>query len=140
MLHMSNVYYFVFSILLIINVYISSSNVIKINETLKLINEELIIDCVSYKGLIDATQEDNSKYLYLNQDKLKEMINDLLNLNLKNTTYKVEYFFYDYSTVDYSSVDKEYCNSVQIKITINYQNKETTKIFRFEPDKRGDQN
>ena len=138
MLYTSNLYYFTFSMLLILNIYTYTINTNKINATLELINEELILDCVSYKGLVDAIEEDDPKYLYINQEKLKVMINDIIYSNLKNTNYKVEYFFYDNSLLDNSSISKEYCNSVQIKITINYQNKTITKIKRFEPSKRGD--
>lgn len=138
MLYTSNLYYFTFSMLLILNIYTYTINTNKINATLELINEELILDCVSYKGLVDAIEEDDPKYLYINQEKLKVMINDIIYSNLKNTNYKVEYFFYDNSLQDNSSISKEYCNSVQIKITINYQNKTITKIKRFEPSKRGD--
>lgn len=138
MLYTSNLYYFTFSMLLILNIYTYTINTNKINATLELINEELILDCVSYKGLVDAIEEDDPKYLYINQEKLKVMINDIIYSNLKNINYKVEYFFYDNSLLDNSSISKEYCNSVQIKITINYQNKTITKIKRFEPSKRGD--
>ena len=135
---MSNFYYFLFSITLIFTVFINKLTIIKIENTLALVNENLVYDCVTYKGLIDSTQEDDPKYLYLNQEKLKQIIEDILSSNLTNIEYKVEYYFYDYSCIDEVYIAKEYCNSVQIKITINYQNKPIENIYRFEPVKRGD--
>ena len=139
-LRMSNLYYFAFAIVITFSLFISSMTELNIENTLSLINEELILDCVTYKGIIDANEKEDPSYLYLNQDKLKVVVNAILKENLNNLTYLSEFYFYDYTTLDKTYIDKQYCNSVQIKITINYQKQQIINIYRFEPLKRGDYN
>lgn len=139
-LRMSNLYYFAFAIVITFSLFISSMTKLNIENTLSLINEELILDCVTYKGIIDANEQEDPSYLYLNQDKLKVVVNAILKENLNNLTYLSEFYFYDYTTLDKTYIDKQYCNSVQIKITINYQKQQIINIYRFEPLKRGDYN
>ena len=138
MLYMSNLFYFVFFLSVILIKFDSHLTKIKIQNTLNLINEELIYDCVSYKGLIDSLEEDDPKYMYINQEKLKVMINEMLSSNLGNIDYSVHYYFYDYSVLNDIYIDSQYCNSVQIKFVFNYQKSAVEKILRFEPKKEGD--
>lgn len=138
MLHMSNLYYFTFYISLIFMIFTSSLNKLKIETTMSFINEELILDCVSYKGLIDSIEENDPKYMYINQEKLKNMVNTILSNNLNNIDYTVYYYFYDYSRIEDIYIDKQYCNSVQIKFVFNYQKNVIEKVLRFEPKKEGD--
>lgn len=138
MLHMSNLYYFTFYISLIFMIFTSSLNKLKIETTMSFINEELILDCVSYKGLIDSIEENDPKYMYINQEKLKNMVDAILSNNLNNIDYTVYYYFYDYSRIEDIYIDKQYCNSVQIKFVFNYQKNVIEKVLRFEPKKEGD--
>lgn len=138
MLHMSNLYYFTFYISLIFMIFTSSLNKLKIETTMSFINEELILDCVSYKGLIDSIEENDPKYMYINQEKLKNMVDTILSNNLNNIDYTVYYYFYDYSRIEDIYIDKQYCNSVQIKFVFNYQKNVIEKVLRFEPKKEGD--
>jgi len=138
MLHMSNLYYFTFYISLIFMIFTSSLNKLKIETTMSFINEELILDCVSYKGLIDSIEENDPKYMYINQEKLKNMVDTILSNNLNNIDYTVYYYFYDYSRIEDIYIDKQYYNSVQIKFVFNYQKNVIEKVLRFEPKKEGD--
>lgn len=135
MLRISNMYYLTFSVLLLYLMFMNSIIQIKIDSTLSLINEELILDCVSYKGLIDSIEEDDESYLYINQELLKKTIEDIIYSNLKYVDYEIQYYFYDYSN---KMANENYCNSVQIKFTFNYQKKCYEKVLRFEPIKEGD--
>ena len=138
MLHMSNLFYFVCFLSVILINFDSHLTKIKIQNTLNLINGELIYDCVSYKGLIDSLEEDDPKYMYINQEKLKAMIYEMLSSNLGNIDYSVHYYFYDYSVLNDIYIDSQYCNSVQIKFVFNYQKSVVEKVLRFEPKKEGD--
>lgn len=138
MLHMSNLYYFIFCISIVYLSYFDFVITSKIDLTMNLINEELILDCVSCKGLIDSIEENDPKYLFINQEKLKIVIEEILSNNLKNIDYTVQYYFYDYSSDEYISINKNYCNSVQIKFVFNYQKNTIEKVLRFEPRKEGD--
>lgn len=119
-------------------IFTSSLNKLKIETTMSFINEELILDCVSYKGLIDSIEENDPKYMYINQEKLKNMVDTILSNNLNNIDYTVYYYFYDYSRIEDIYIDKQYCNSVQIKFVFNYQKNVIEKVLRFEPKKEGD--
>ena len=121
MLRMSNYYYFVFSLILIFTIFCNYNVITKIESTIALINQELVYECVTYQGLIEANENNDSKYLYINQMLLKQVVKEIINSNLTITNNKIEYYFYDNTTLINNHPGKNYCNSVQIKISINYQ-------------------
>ena len=131
MLRISSLYYFMFCVSLIFKQYCYQMVDNKINQTIELINESLIYSCVSYYGLIESNETLDSKYLYLNQEKTKQLVDLTINENLKMSTNKIEYYFYDFSNIQNTFENFDYCNSVQIKITINYHTLNYEKIFFF---------
>ena len=128
-------FYYILACLMVLQVYANCIVSYKIDSTLLLINEELIASSVSHFSILEATEYNDISYLVIDQKVLIELVNSTLNDNLSFLTSEAKYYFYDKETRKSCPIGSNYCNSVQMKVTIIYQNKEYERILRYEPIK-----
>ena len=133
MSNMNRIICFLLSIVLIVSMTNNSINKFKVDSTIKLINEELVLDSVSYYSLLDYDEH----VMYLDKEKLKLLVENTIKENLMGCKYQIRYYFYNQNTMESS---EKYPNSVQIKLIINYQKTEYEYVLRFEPEKGSDKN
>lgn len=130
---MNNVFTYMLAIVVTLQCYIDSITAIKINSSLNVINEELIIQCLSEQSKLEANNSNDLSLLSLKQDLLKEEINVLLEKNIGFLSFQVKYYFYDSKTLSSCPIGYDYCNSVQFVVSIDYKNKTYEKVYRYEP-------
>lgn len=128
-------FYYVLACLMVLQVYTNCIVSYKIDSTLLLINEELVASSVSHFSILEATEYNDISYLVIDQKVLIELVNSTLNDNLNFLTSEAKYYFYDKETRKSCPIGKNYCNSVQMKVSIFYQNKEYERVLRYEPVK-----
>lgn len=128
-------FYYILACMMVLQVYANCIVSYKIDSTLILINEEMVASSVSYFSVLEATEYDDISYLVIDQDVLMELINTTLKDNLNFLDSDSKYYFYDKETKKSCPLGKNYCNSVQIKVTVFYQNKQYERILRYEPVK-----
>lgn len=121
------------SILLSLRIFINGVIEKNIDNTMSLINEQMVIGCISKHSLLEAYEYNDVSYLVINQKLLRKVVEKTLSNNLKFIDYEVFYYFYDSTNEEYKQTIKGYCNSVQIKIQLTYNFVCTDKIIRFEP-------
>ena len=105
----------------------------KIDNTLALINEELIASSITEKSKLEAYQYKDLSYLAIDHEELNNVIEYTLNSNLPLLDYKISYYFYDSVTLSSCSVGQYYCNSVQLQISIIYKDRLYKGEYRYEP-------
>ena len=128
-------FYYVLACIMVLQVYANCIVSYKIDSTLLLINEELVASSVSHFSILEATEYNDISYLVIDQKVLIELVNSTLNDNLNFLTSEAKYYFYDKETQKSCPIGKNYCNSVQMKVSIFYQNKEYERVLRYEPVK-----
>ena len=128
-------FYYVLACIMVLQVYANCIVSYKIDSTLLLINEELVASSVSHFSILEATEYNDISYLVIDQKVLIELVNSTLNDNLSFLTSEAKYYFYDKETQKSCPIGKNYCNSVQMKVSIFYQNKEYERVLRYEPVK-----
>lgn len=128
-------FYYVLACLMVLQVYANCIVSYKIDSTLLLINEELVASSVSHFSILEATEYNDISYLVIDQKVLIELVNSTLNDNLNFLSSEAKYYFYDKETQKSCPIGKNYCNSVQMKVSIFYQNKEYERVLRYEPVK-----
>ena len=128
-------FYYVLACLMVLQVYANCIVSYKIDSTLLLINEELVASSVSHFSILEATEYNDISYLVIDQKILIELVNSTLNDNLNFLSSEAKYYFYDKETQKSCPIGKNYCNSVQMKVSIFYQNKEYERVLRYEPVK-----
>ena len=128
-------FYYILACLMVLQVYANCIVSYKIDSTLLLINEELIASSVSHFSILEAIEYNDISYLVIDQKVLIELVNSTLNDNLSFLTSEAKYYFYDKETRKSCSIGSNYCNSVQMKVTVIYQNKEYERVLRYEPIK-----
>ena len=128
-------FYYVIACLMVLQVYANCIVSYKIDSTLLLINGELVASSVSHFSILEATEYNDISYLVIDQKVLIELVNSTLNDNLNFLTSEAKYYFYDKETQKSCPIGKNYCNSVQMKVSIFYQNKEYERVLRYEPVK-----
>lgn len=128
-------FYYVLACLMVLQVYANCIVSYKIDSTLLLINEELVASSVSHFSVLEATEYNDISYLVIDQKVLIELVNSTLNDNLNFLSSEAKYYFYDKETQKSCPIGKNYCNSVQMKVSIFYQNKEYERVLRYEPVK-----
>ena len=105
----------------------------KIDNTFSLINEEMVASTITEKSKLEAYQFKDLSYLAIDHEELNNVIELTLNSNLPFLNYTISYYFYDSMTFSSCSIGTYYCNSVQLKITINYKDKMYESELRYEP-------
>ena len=128
-------FYYVIACLMVLQVYANCIVSYKIDSTLLLINDELVASSVSHFSILEATEYNDISYLVIDQKNLIELVNSTLNDNLNFLSSEAKYYFYDKETQKSCPIGKNYCNSVQMKVSIFYQNKEYERVLRYEPVK-----
>ena len=128
-------FYYVLACLMVLQVYANCIVSYKIDSTLLLINDELVASSVSHFSILEATEYNDISYLVIDQKILIELVNSTLNDNLNFLSSEAKYYFYDKETQKSCPIGKNYCNSVQMKVSIFYQNKEYERVLRYEPVK-----
>ena len=128
-------FYYVLACIMVLEVYAKCIVSYKIDSTLLLINEELVASSVSHFSILEATEYNDISYLVIDQKVLIELVNSTLNDNLNFLSSEAKYYFYDKETQKSCPIGKNYCNSVQMKVSIFYQNKEYERVLRYEPVK-----
>lgn len=104
-----------------------------INDTLLLINEEMVASSITEHSKLEAYEYNEVSYLVIDQQLLKKVVEETLSRNLGMLLYEVSYYFYDSTNKNHLPTYLNYCNSVQIKIEITYVSVGHTKVLRFEP-------
>ena len=128
-------FYYVLACIMVLQVYANCIVSYKIDSTLLLIKEELVASSVSHFRILEATEYNDISYLVIDQKVLIELVNSTLNDNLNFLTSEAKYYYYDKETQKSCPIGKNYCNSVQMKVSIFYQNKEYERVLRYEPVK-----
>lgn len=128
-------FYYVLACIMVLQVYANCIVSYKIDSTLLLINDELVASSVSHFSILEATEYNDISYLVIDQKILIELVNSTLNDNLNFLSSEAKYYFYDKETQKSCPIGKNYCNSVQMKVSIFYQNKEYERVLRYEPVK-----
>ena len=113
-------FYYILASLMILQVYANCIVSYKIDSTLKLINEEMVASSVTYFSILEANEYQDVSLLVIDQNILIDLVDITLNTNLRFLESKSMYYFYDSKTKNACPIGKNYCNSVQIKITIFY--------------------
>lgn len=130
---MYNLYYYFLVLSVLLQIFTQSLVAIKIDQTLNLINEQLIISCVTEQSKLETYNGTFYERLELDKDLVKLLVEENLQKNLPFVDVEVKYYFYDYTTTNSCLIGQNYCNSVQMKIVFKYQNKEYERILRYEP-------
>lgn len=130
---MHNSFYFLLAGIISLQICTNVLASIKIDSTFGLINEELISDTITEKSKLEAIDFNDVSYLAIDHQKLKFAVEMILKNNLSFTNWNAQYYFYDSVSRKSCSIGNYYCNSVQIKLTIQYQGKTYEDILRYEP-------
>ena len=130
---MYNLYYYFLVLSVLLQIFTQSLVAIKIDQSINLINEQLIISCVTEQSKLETYDGTFYTKLELDKDIVKLLVEDNLKNNLPFVDIDVKYFFYDSSSKSSCLVGQNYCNSVQIQIIFKYQGKEYERILRYEP-------
>ncbi|MDY2889560.1 MAG: hypothetical protein SOU19_08395 [Candidatus Caccosoma sp.] len=132
---MHNCYFIMLISCLMIQLYSNNITSIKIDSTLSLINEEMVVQSISEKSKLYAYYYDDISKLEIDHQKLNKAIKLVLKENLSFVKYQIKYHYYDMQSKSYCSIGQG-CNSVQIKILIMYNNKTYESVVRYEPVKK----
>lgn len=130
---MHNVYYYMLAIIAILSSYLDSLVAMKIQISLNLINESMIVETIKESSKLEAESNNDLAFLAINQELLINNITYVLNNNLGFLNPEIKYYFYDSTTLSSCPIGFNYCNSVQLKITLSYKNKTYERILRYEP-------
>lgn len=130
---MHNYFFIILACVITIQVHADVLITQKIDNTLSLINEELIASTITEKSKLEAYQYKDLSYLAIDHEELNNVIEYTIASNLPNLNYKISYYFYDSVTLSSCAIGYYYCNSVQLKITFSYKDKEYEGEFRYEP-------
>lgn len=132
---MNNVFVYFIAFVSTLQIY---SNVIvtyKIDSTISLINEEVVASCVSESSKLLASEYNDLSLLELDHNLLMYVVENTLNDNLSFCDIDVKYYFYDSITLVNCPIGLNYCNSVQLNISLDYKNKTYERTLRYEPIK-----
>lgn len=130
---MNNCFYYFACIVAILQIYANVSVSFKIDSCISFINETLIEDCITEKSKIEALEYNDISYLVINQQLLIDNVNNLLNENLSFIKHTEKYYFYDNLSLTACKIGENYCNSVQIKISLYYSSQTYERELRYEP-------
>lgn len=130
---MHNYFFIILACVVTIQVHADVLVTHRIDNTLSLINEELVASTITEKSKLEAYQYKDLSYLAIDHEELNNVIEYLIASNLPNLNYKISYYFYDSVTLSSCAIGNYYCNSVQLKITISYKDKAYEGEFRYEP-------
>ena len=130
---MHNFFFIILACIITLQVHVDVLVAQKIDNTLALINEELIASTVTEKSKLEAYQYKDLSYLSIDHEELNNVIESTLDSNLPLLNYSISYYFYDSITLSSCSVGNYYCNSVQLKVSIIYKERTYEGEFRYEP-------
>lgn len=132
---MHNCYFIMLISCLMLQLYSNNLTSIKIDSTLSLINEEMVVQSISEKSKLYAYYYNDISKLEIDHQKLNDAIKLVLKNNLSFAKCQVKYCYYDMQSKSFCSIGQG-CNSVQIKILITYNNKIYESVVRYEPIKK----
>ena len=132
---MHNCYFIMLVSCLMLQLYSNNITAIKIDSTLSLINEELVVKSISEKSLLYAYYYNDISKIEIDHQILNNQIKTILKNNLSFSKYQINYYYYDNESLKPCSINQG-CNSVQIKIRITYSKKNYESVVRYEPIKK----
>lgn len=132
---MNNVFVYFIAFVSTLQIYSNVLVSFKIDSAISLINQEIIASCVSEDSKLLAIEYDDVSLLELDHDKLMYVSKAILEDNLSFCNVDIKYYFYDSLTLTSCPIGVNYCNSVQMKILIDYKNKTYERTLRYEPIK-----
>lgn len=130
---MNNCFYFFTCIVAILQIYANVAVSFKIDSCISFINEKLIEDCITEKSKLEALEFNDISYLVINQQLLIDNVDNILNDNLPYIDHLQQYYFYDSLSLTTCKIGENYCNSVQIKISLYFHNQQYERELRYEP-------
>ena len=128
---MHNNFFYILIFVSLIKIYIHSIVGIRIDQTIYLVNENMIADCVSQKSILEAYEQGYGA-LELDKNKLEKMVNNTIKDNLPFCKCDIYYYYYDSVSMKACNIDQVKCNSVQIKIDIRYSEITSSRELRYE--------
>ena len=132
---MYNAFYYLLSLVMLLQVYSSCIIGFKIDSTIRLINEQMVASTITYHSLIEAIEYKDETLLIINQEQLINLVNFTLSENLTFLSSSASFYFYDFEK-PFNKESINDANSVQIKISISYLNQNYERILRYEPSKK----
>ncbi|MCI5745355.1 MAG: hypothetical protein MR270_03640 [Erysipelotrichaceae bacterium] len=129
---MNNFYIIVLSTIMTVQICTNIVVANRIDNVLNLINPELVSQSISERSKLEYLKYNDISYLAISQETLKEMV-DIIMSNLSFLNHKEYYYFYDAKSLTSCSIGNNKCNSVQIKIVLEYLNKTYEEVVRYEP-------
>ena len=118
-----------------LQLFLFTSNKVKISSTTLLIDTALLEDCLDLDSLLESSNSGFSA-IQLDKEKVKIYVQKTLENSFPEFTFKIYYYFYDSKTLKNCSISGIPCNSVQMKIIIQYQQIKMEKILRYELKER----
>lgn len=130
---MHNSFFYVLILVCLLSIYSQSAVSIKIDQTISLINENMVQSCISHSSLLEF-YEKGIEYLELDKDILQYKVINTLEKNLSFIEKKVGFYYYDSTTLNKEScaINNNKCNSVQIKIELFYKKEKALRELRYE--------
>ena len=130
---MHNYFYILLACVMSLQVYADVLVAHKIDYTLALINEEMVASTITEKSKIEAYHYNDLSYLAIDHEKLNSLVEKTLQSNLPFLKYDIAYYYYDSTNFSSCQIGNYNCNSVQFKVTLEYQNRNYESEFRYEP-------
>ena len=130
---MNNIFVYFIAFVTSLQIYSYTMVSFKFDATISLINEELISSCVSEDSKLLANEYKDVGLLEIDHYTLINVVESILTNNLSFTNVETKYYFYDSISLVNCPIGLNYCNSVQMKISIEYQNKIYERTLRYEP-------
>ena len=132
---MNNIYLYFIAIVSLLQIYgnVLVSN--KIDCTISMINQELIVSCVTEDSKLMALEYDDISLLEIDHGLLINVVDSILKDNLNFTNTFAKYYFYDSISLINCPIRYHYCNSVQMLILVEYGGKTYERTLRYEPIK-----
>ena len=130
---MHNYFYVILACTILLQINANTIISHRMDNVLSLINEEMIASTVTEKSKLEAYTYQDLSFLAIDHDRLMYLVDKTIKSNLHNIEYNVEYYFYDSVTMNNCPIGKYQCNSVQMRILFNYNNKIYEEILRYEP-------
>lgn len=128
---MHNCYLFILCCLSCFQLFFNSIYSSKINTSIDLIDSYLIEESINLDSLLESSQN-GLDYIELDKERLKTYVKETLTSSFPMFKFDIYYYFYDAKSLQSCSIDNIPCNSVQIKIIINYKKLRSEKIIRYE--------
>lgn len=128
---MHNIYIVLLVTILSLNIGINSIVANQMQQSLVLINEKLVRDCIPNYAILDSEIYGYAA-LEIDQSLMKEIVNGTLKENYPLFNFEIYYYFYDARIQKSCSIRGSVCNSVQMKFIISYHKLSIERYKRFE--------